>query len=119
MEITGKIKFIDETKPQKNGFRKREIVVTTQEQYPQHIKIEFVQEKCDVINGYKVGDNVKVGINLRGREWTDPEGKIKYFNSVQGWRIDKLENNTAQVKASIEAQTVPSETATADDDLPF
>jgi uncharacterized protein Veg len=90
MEITGKIKHIGETQTiGTNNFRKRELVVTTDEQYPQHILVEFQQDKCDVLNSYKVGEEVKVSINLRGREWVNPEGETKYFNSIQGWRIEK------------------------------
>jgi len=82
--------MIDETKAfGANGFRKRELVVTTDEQYPQHIMIEFTQDKCDLLNSYRVGEPVKVSINLRGREWVNPQGETKYFNSIQGWRIEK------------------------------
>lgn len=90
MEVSGRIKMIDETKAfGANGFRKREVVVTTDEQYPQHIMIEFTQDKCDLLNNYQVGEPVKVSINLRGREWVNPQGETKYFNSIQGWRIEK------------------------------
>ena len=92
MEVQGKIKLIDETKEYgSNGFRKREMVITTEEQYPQHILIEFVQDKTELLNNYQVGQNVKVSINLRGREWVNPQGETKYFNSIQGWRIENLE----------------------------
>lgn len=92
MEVAGKIKWIDETKTYgTNGFRKREVVVTTEEQYPQHILVEFVQDKCDLMNNFQVDQNVKIGINLRGREWVNPQGETKYFNSVQGWRIEASE----------------------------
>ena len=94
MEVLGKIKWIDETKTYgNNGFRKRELVVTTEEQYPQNILIEFIQDKCDLLNSYQVGQDVKIGINLRGREWVNPEGETKYFNSIQGWRIEKIEES--------------------------
>ena len=74
--------MIDETKTYgNNGFRKREVVVTTEEQYPQHILVEFVQDKCDLLNNYSVGQMVKISINLRGREWVNPQGETKYFNS--------------------------------------
>lgn len=90
MEVSGRIKMIDDTKAfGANGFRKREMVVTTDEQYPQHIMIEFTQDKCDLLNSYTVGEPVKVSINLRGREWVNPQGETKYFNSIQGWRIEK------------------------------
>lgn len=92
MEVQGRIKMIDETKTYgNNGFRKRELVVTTEEQYPQHILVEFIQDKCDLLNNYAVGQMVKVSINLRGREWVNPQGETKYFNSIQGWRIENLE----------------------------
>ena len=85
MEVQGKIKLIGDTKTfGSNGFRKRELVVTTEEQYPQDLMIEFVQDKTDLLNTYQVGQPVKVGINLRGREWVSPQGETKYFNSIQG-----------------------------------
>ncbi|SHJ47872.1 protein of unknown function [Arenibacter nanhaiticus] len=94
MELQGKIKMIDETKTfGNNGFRKRELVVTTDEQYPQHIMVEFVQDKCDLLNNFGIGQEVKVSINLRGREWVNPQGETKYFNSIQGWRIEAVQAN--------------------------
>lgn len=92
MEVQGRIKMIDETKTYgNNGFRKREVVVTTEEQYPQHILVEFVQDKCDLLDNYSEGQMVKISINLRGREWVNPQGETKYFNSIQGWRIENLQ----------------------------
>lgn len=92
MEIQGIIKMIDETKTfGNNGFRKREVVITTEEQYPQHILVEFVQDKTDMLNNYSVGQAVKISINIRGREWTNPQGEVKYFNSIQGWRIEAIQ----------------------------
>jgi hypothetical protein len=92
MEITGKIKLINETQTfGASGFRKRELVVTTNEQYPQMLLVEFVQDKCDLLNNYAVGQDVKVSINLRGREWVNPEGVAKYYNSIQGWRIEAIQ----------------------------
>ena len=92
MEVTGKIKLINETQTfGASDFRKRELVLTTSEQYPQMLMIEFVQDKCDLLNSYTVGQEVKISINLRGREWINPEGVAKYFNSIQGWRIEALE----------------------------
>ena len=88
-EVIGKIKMIGATQDVSASFKKRELVVTTEEQYPQNILIEFTQDKCDVLNNYQVGQSVKVGINLRGREWVNPNGEARYFNSIQGWKIEK------------------------------
>ncbi|MEH6658880.1 DUF3127 domain-containing protein [Leeuwenhoekiella marinoflava] len=92
MEVQGKIKLVGETQTfGSNGFRKREVVVITEEQYPQTIMVEFVQDKTDLLNNFNVGQNVKISINLRGREWVNPQGETKYFNSIQGWRIENLQ----------------------------
>ncbi|WP_370477701.1 DUF3127 domain-containing protein [Tamlana flava] len=96
MEVQGRIKVIGETQTfGNNGFRKREIVVTTEEQYPQHIMVEFVQDKTDLLDNYQVGQQVKISINLRGREWVNPQGETKYFNSIQGWRIEALQTEAS------------------------
>jgi len=97
MELNGKIKAINEVQNIRTSFKKREIVITTDENYPQHILIEFAQDKCDLLNGYKVGDSVDISINIRGREWINPLGEVKYFNSIQGWRIQKSNAASSEV----------------------
>ena len=87
MEVTGKIKVQQKTETFGNDFTKCNLIVTTDEQYKQDICIEFVKDKIDLLNSFKVGDSVKVSINLRGRLWTNPEGVDKYFNSIVGWSI--------------------------------
>ena len=124
MEVSGKIKMLGESKNVGSGsFLKRELVVTTDEQYPQHILVEFVQDKCDLLNNYQVGDAVKVSINLRGREWVDPQGVTKYFNAIQGWRVEKLiAAATSQAAPMPTAETfAPAENFKEEehDDLPF
>ena len=93
MEVIGKVRVVGQTQEVSASFKKRELVVTTDEQYPQHILIEFGQDKCNLLDGLKAGDDVKVGINLRGREWVNPQGETKYFNSIQGWRVEVPAHN--------------------------
>ena len=96
MEVQGTIKMIGETQTfGNNGFRKREVVITTEEQYPQHILVEFIQDRTDLLDNYQVGQNVKISINLKGREWVNPQGETKYFNSIQGWRIENLQHENS------------------------
>lgn len=90
MELTGTITQIKQTETFASGFQKREMVLTTQEQYPQPILIEFINDKAGALDYLNVGDSVKVGINIRGREWISPQGEKKYFNSIVGWRIEKI-----------------------------
>lgn len=123
MEVIGKIKLIGEVQTfGSNGFRKRELVVTTDEQYPQMIMIEFVQDKTDLLNSYNVGQDVKVSINLRGREWINPQGEAKYFNSVQGWRIENLSQTASQSQNLPPVDQFEPASKVSDeepDDLPF
>ncbi|WP_250433283.1 DUF3127 domain-containing protein [Hanstruepera flava] len=125
MEVQGRIKVIGETQTfGANGFRKREVVVTTEEQYPQHIMVEFVQDKTDLLNNFQVGQQVKININLRGREWVNPQGETKYFNSIQGWRIEALQadNSNPEMPPVPPAEAFePASNLNEDDhdDLPF
>jgi hypothetical protein len=125
MEVEGKIKLIGETKTYgTNGFQKRELVVTTEEQYPQHLMIEFVQDKTSLLDSFNVGEPVKIGINLRGREWQSPQGEIKYFNSITGWRIEKAVASkpaagAPEVPPFDEYEPVQNSKNEDHDDLPF
>jgi len=125
MDVIGKIKAINPEQQVSASFKKRELVVTTSEQFPQHILIEFAQDKCDLLNNYKVDQDVKVSINLRGREWVNPQGETKYFNSIQGWRIEKLDAQQAPPMPAAQTPSLqtfePAATFTEEehDDLPF
>ena len=125
MEVQGSIKVIGEVQEISATFKKRELVVTTDEQYPQTISIEFVQDKTDLLNSFEVGQNVKVNINLRGREWENPQTKeIKYFNSIQGWRIELIEVTSQKEDLPPLDNLSPFEPASDSkdedlDDLPF
>ena len=95
MEISGKIKKINNTQTiGSSGFQKRELVIVTNEQYPQMLLVEFIQDKCDLLNNYNVNDEVTISINLRGREWINSEGQAKYFNTLQGWRITREDGSS-------------------------
>lgn len=116
MEVVGKIKVQQATETFGNDFTKCNLIVTTDEQYPQDICIEFVKDKIDLLNAFKVGDSVKVSINLRGREWINPQGEAKYFNSIGGWRI---EASTLAEGSGQETQAAPAASSNEPDDMPF
>ena len=124
MEVTGKVKVVGAVQQVSPTFKKRELVVTTDEQYPQSIMIEFVQDKSDLLNTVAIGENVKVSINLGGREWVNPQGETKYFNSIKGWRIEKLQSEAPAAGMPPMPASEAFEPATnfneeEHDDLPF
>jgi hypothetical protein len=128
MEVLGKIKSTGTTQIfGSNGFAKRELILTTEEQYPQVLAIEFVKEKTNLLDAFAAGQSVKVGVNLRGREWVNPQGETKYFNSIQGWKIEAMAGSAAGTPPAPVHNAVPTtqfEPATDlneedYDDLPF
>lgn len=130
MELQGTVKRISEIQSFASGFQKREMVLMTQEQYPQPINIEFLSEKINLLDNVSEGENVKVSINIRGREWTSPQGEVKYFNSISGWKLEKLQDQgSAQPTQAAPSHAASSQPASSndnpfagdddDDDLPF
>ena len=110
MEIQGRIKQIFPSQViGQNGFEKRDLVIVTEEQYPQTIIIQFTQQRCDLLDSLQVGQNVKVYINIRGREWTNPQGETKYFNTIEGWKIEVIQ--TTNVAYQQPVQQAPQQQA--------
>ena len=89
MEIKGKIKKISETVQISDRFRKREFVVeyASNPDYPQPLQFEMVQDRCELLDPFEVGQEVEIFFDLRGREWTNPQGEVKFFNSLQAWKL--------------------------------
>jgi len=123
MDVTGILKVKNETQQVSEKFKKREFVITdNSSQYPQHISFQLTQDKCSIIDQYKVGDEIKVHFNLRGREWTNPQGEVKYFNSLEAWRIEGNASGASSVSSSSASMNDVAATFTAasqEDDLPF
>lgn len=133
MEITGKILEKFDTVQVSNTFRKREFVVEYSEnpQYPEYIKFEMIQDKCDILDAFEVGMEVIVHFNLKGRKWNSPQGEVKYFNSLQAWRLaNKSDQPSATTQQSHGASTPGQDLPPVDsyensmgtavsDDLPF
>jgi hypothetical protein len=116
MEVQGKIKIIGEIKEYgAKGFRKAELIldVTEKPEYPQFVNLEFTQDNTDLLTKFKEGDEVKVSINLGGREWINPQGEAKYFNSITGWRIEEVGSAPSVAQAPVQ------QLEEVQDDLPF
>jgi len=107
-----------------DSFTKRDVVVNTGGDYPQLISIQFVQDQVFLFNDILEGANVVIDVNIRGREWTSPQGEVKYFNTLQGWKVEQVNNGSPkpQQPASqngIPKQAIEENANDADDDLPF
>ncbi len=125
MEVQGKLIEKYEISKINDSFRKREFVVEYVEnpQYPELLKFDLIQDKCDLLEEFNVGDSLKVEFNLKGRKWTDPSGNDKYFNTLQAWRLSTVNaavsNSSPAVTDSSPANETIGESFSENDDLPF
>jgi len=124
-KLTGSIKIIKDTVQISEKFAKREFVVSdTSNMYPQDILFQLVQDKCSILDQYSENDQVEVSFNLRGREWTSPQGEVKYFNTLDAWRIEKVgqgipQSGPSEMNLDSTSTTNTESTESDDDDLPF
>ena len=120
--ITGKLIVKNDTEKITDTFKKREFVITDDgAQYPQEIMFQLTQDKVDLIESFNVGDEIKVNFNLRGRRWESPQKEIKFFVSLDAWRLEKT-SKEAPAQNLPPMQTIePANIGNDDgsDDLPF
>lgn len=90
MQVAGKLVVINATQVVSEKFSKRTFVVATEDKFPQEIEFQLTQDKCDYLDQYKVGEQVNVSLNIRGRSWTSPSGETKYFNTLEAWKIERV-----------------------------
>ena len=118
LKLTGKIYKVVETVQVSDSFKKREFVVETDDKYPQLVKLEFVQDAVTKLDGLSKGQAVEVAFNIRGREWTSPKNEVKYFVTLQAWRISTQQQS--ETPAPMAATTEPpTEQTNFASDLPF
>jgi len=118
LKLTGKVIAIMKKQQVTDTFAKREFVIETDEQYPQMVKFELMQDKCDLIDKHRVGEEITVHFNVAGRKWSDKQGKDVYFVSVKAWRIEAEKGATGGGDAMPTSDAEPPADTFADD-LPF
>lgn len=135
MNITGKLIEKFEIQQITDTFRKREFVIEYAEnpQYPEFVKFELIQTNCEQLDNFEAGEEISIAFNLKGRKWTDPKsGQVKYFNSLQAWKLEKTGSGIGQNSNPTDSGTKQEKTDQAntgdswmsenfseDDDLPF
>ena len=112
MKVKGRIHFVGAMRKVSDKFKSKDVVILTDEKYPQYITVQFTQEKTELITQNNIGEQVEVSINLRGREWKSPTGEIKYFNTIEGWQINEVQGESNLKESPIMVDD-------SDNDLPF
>lgn len=129
-KLSGTLKVKNDTVQVSEKFSKREFVLTdASSMYPQDIMFQLTQDKCSLIDAANINDTIEVSFNLRGREWTSPQGEVKYFNTLEAWRIEKVgagnmgggipQGGPSAMSLDPIASPAASTAASDDDDLPF
>jgi hypothetical protein len=116
-ETNGRLHVVSDTKQVTERFRKREFVVELADnpRFPQFVQFELTGDRCDQLDEYKVGDEVRVEFSLRGREWKSPKGETKYFNSLDVWTLSRAATNGSTRNAFPDDEPPPP----SDEDVPF
>ena len=117
METSGRIHALFETKQVTERFRKREFVVELADnpRYPQFVLFQLTGDRCENLDAFEVGDEVKVEFSLRGREWTSPKGETRYFNSLDVWTLERAGASTGAAMDPFDQSPPPP----GDEDVPF
>ncbi len=116
-KFKGEVVFVTPTTSVSDKFKKREVTLKSQDEYPQYVTFQLTQDKCDLANNLKTGEVVEVQYNLRGRKWEAQDGTIKYFNSIEAWTMSlssKIENSAVD-----KLRKTFNTTDESTDDLPF
>lgn len=124
IEVQGEILVIFETRQISERFSKREFVVeiTDNPKYPQSVLFQLTGDRCAQLDQVAVGDRVRVEFSLRGREWRSPSGEVKYFNTLDAWRLESIDgqrSDARQGRADDATRSTPQRPGGADDDIPF
>jgi hypothetical protein len=119
MKVTGKIHFVGALRVVSEKFKSKDVVIVTEDKFPQYITIQFTQDKTDLVNPEDIGEQVEVSINLRGRKWESPQGEIKYFNTIEGWQINAVQSAVENKGRQALKETIIQESNFDNDDLPF
>lgn len=118
MEISGKLHVINEAQQVTERFRKREFVLELSEnsRFSQFVLFQLTGDRCERIDDFGVGDEVRVEFSLRGREWNSPRGEVKYFNSLDVWNIERASGAQSRDDEPPFPHEPPAET---DDEIAF
>jgi len=111
-DFKGEVVYVTPTTTVSDKFKKRDITLKSQDEYPQYITFQLVQDKCDLANNLKPGDVVELKYNLRGRRWEAQDGTIKYFNTIEAWTMSL----SSAVTPIVQNKSKKNEDT---DDLPF
>lgn len=123
-ELEGKLIEKFDTQQVTGTFRKREFVVEKKEvangrEFIETIKFQLVQDRCDQLDNFHVGNPIKVNFNIKGRRW-EKNGNVNYFNNLEAWRLESAGEPEMRDDAPPPSEAdFMIETDDANDDLPF
>ena len=102
-KVKGEVKLVNDTVQVSEKFSKREFVLMVKNgEYTDPVTFQSAQDKCSMLDGFNGGEQVEVSFNLRGREWISPQGDVKYFNTLDAWKIEKIEQSEQPAPMAVE-----------------
>ena len=83
LKLNGTVYAIESSVQVTEKLTKRNFVVTTGDKYPETVAFELLNDKCDLADGFAVGQQVDVSFNVRGREYNG-----KFYTNLSAWKIE-------------------------------
>ncbi|HEY0254032.1 MAG TPA: DUF3127 domain-containing protein [Kofleriaceae bacterium] len=100
-DVVGKLHVAGEIKQVSERFTKREFVLEVADgKYPQFVSFQLTGDRASALDDFRVGDQLRVTFNLRGREWRNPQGEVKYFNSLDVWKLEAANASQGQGRSN-------------------
>ena len=122
MKIEGLVYKIGTKEVKSEKFTKQDVILEVDEgPYKQHLSIQFVNDKCALLQNLAVGNKVGIEINIKGRLWTNASGVETCFNTLEGWKIEgvtAIKKPMGNIEAAFQEDAIRM-MAEENDDLPF
>jgi len=112
LEVTGKLHKVFDTQQVTERFNKREFVLALEGRHPQLVLFQLTGKHCTDLDGHQPGEELRVEFTLRGREWTSRQGEVKFFNSLEVSKLERVGSANAD-------SAPPEERYDEDEEVPF
>ena len=116
-EIKGTLIEVKDEQVFSDKFKKRDFVIRIEDnKYEQYIKFQTINDRCDLLDKMKAGQEVTVFFNLKGRPYNKGNETV-YFTNLEAWRITSAQSQSEQAPAP--ALQKIEKVSFDDNDLPF
>ena len=109
-QIIGKLRVKMDEQQISDRFKKREFVIEVENErnsdWNDFIKFQLTQDRCNDIEDYSLGSQIKVSFNVRGRKF-EKDGRVNYFSNLEAWKVEKDNSDQPAQEETTEEEVIP------------